>query len=82
MEKLWAVCTEWEDNNGTIIKTELEREVYKTLRKIIKALCIGKIYSSIWLGKDTYQQWKNERISIAYDLNNLGCYNFDDFTLF
>ncbi|MDX9928251.1 MAG: hypothetical protein RBS37_00185 [Bacteroidales bacterium] len=77
-----SVCTLWEDDDGNRQKTENERNIYQSIKKIIKTICVGSIYSKVWIGDDAYNLWTKSDIKLAYDLNNPDEYEVNDYAPF
>ncbi len=77
-----SVCTEWKNDNGLIIHTDVEKELFRTIKKVVKKNCIGSVISRIWIGKSAYDLWVKSNIELAYDLNNPDKYNIIDFKSF
>ena len=74
-----SFCREWEDKIGrTINTTDIENEVYKDIKKIIRKLSAGKI-GNIMIGKDACELAKLNKIQLAYDLNNPDFYKLEYF---
>lgn len=77
-----SVCTFWKTDNGDLIKTTIEKNSYYQIKRTIKQICVGSIYSRVWVGKNAFNHWSNNELRLAYDLNNPDEYIFSDFKSF
>jgi len=74
-----SLSTEWVDDIGKVHSANYEKEVFKTLQKLIKNYSEGKI-GAIYVGKIAYSKWNDNDIELCYTPNENGiCFTKEGF---